>query len=304
MLAAMRKFRAGKWEQLWNESIKTADKIKAKKGRKPDQARMRTDRQKDDYAQKCADAGNLSKANKIICQELLQACADDTILQLRLLHPHGDLDFDRNSWPSREDTRAFWAASEAWKLSSSTLALKRSGTNFQAGRDWGPLTLTGGEVASTLPSCSRRRTQNSIASFPSTSSCPFCMIISSLSTPLRMQGGTFSLFSSRRVVPGLSSVATFSEGASHQLPLLLSRMNVLHISRPRSPTSSSVLEASRMAPPSVPRSCSSLTVSNSLQTRPGLCSKLTSRTLSTRPSGRRRLMSLQARRHANMTVER
>ena len=50
----MRKFRAGKWEHLWNESIKTADKIKAKKGRKPDQARKRTDREKDEYAQKCA----------------------------------------------------------------------------------------------------------------------------------------------------------------------------------------------------------------------------------------------------------
>ena len=47
---------------MWNDSIKTADKIKAKKGRKPDQARMRTDREKDEYAQKCADAGNLSKA--------------------------------------------------------------------------------------------------------------------------------------------------------------------------------------------------------------------------------------------------
>ena len=109
MLAAMRKFRAGKWEQLWNESIKTADKIKAKKGRKPDQARMRTDREKDKYAQKCADAGNLSKANKIICQELLQACADDTIDKLRLLHPQGDLNFNSKHWPSRDETRAFWA---------------------------------------------------------------------------------------------------------------------------------------------------------------------------------------------------
>ena len=31
MLAATRKFRAGKWEQLWNESIKTADKIRLRK---------------------------------------------------------------------------------------------------------------------------------------------------------------------------------------------------------------------------------------------------------------------------------
>ena len=46
MLAATRKFRAGKWEQLWNDSIKTADKIKAKKGRKPDQARMCTERRR------------------------------------------------------------------------------------------------------------------------------------------------------------------------------------------------------------------------------------------------------------------
>ena len=36
----------------------------------------------------------------------MQACADDTIDKLRLLHPQGDLDFDRQLWPSRDETRA------------------------------------------------------------------------------------------------------------------------------------------------------------------------------------------------------
>ena len=131
MLAAMRKFRAGKWEQLWNESIKTADKIKAKKGRKPDQARMRTDREKDEYAQKCADAGNLSKANKIICQELLQACADDTIDKLRLLHPQGDLNFNREHWPSRDETRAFWAEERGLEIIEQHFSIDKIRKYFQ-----------------------------------------------------------------------------------------------------------------------------------------------------------------------------
>ena len=131
MLAVMRKFRAGKWEQLWNDSIKTADKIKAKKGRKPDQARMRTDREKDEYAQKCADAGNLSQANKIICQELLQACADDTIDKLRLLHPHGYLDFNRDPWPSREDTRAFWAEERGQEIIEQHFSVEKIRKYFQ-----------------------------------------------------------------------------------------------------------------------------------------------------------------------------
>ena len=38
-----------------------------------------------------------SKANKIICKELLQACSDDTIDKLRRLHPHGDLNFNRHN---------------------------------------------------------------------------------------------------------------------------------------------------------------------------------------------------------------
>ena len=68
---------------------------------------MRTSKEKDEYAQKCADAGNLSKSNEIICQELLQACADDTVDKLRLLHPQGDLNSNRGHWPSREDTTGF-----------------------------------------------------------------------------------------------------------------------------------------------------------------------------------------------------
>ena len=39
-------------------------------------------------------------------------CAKDTIDKLRLLHPGGALDTDRQFCPSRDDTRAFWGGED------------------------------------------------------------------------------------------------------------------------------------------------------------------------------------------------
>jgi hypothetical protein len=90
---------------LWTDSVKTSGKIKAKKEARLDQARQRIDQDKNKNAE---IHGHLSKANKIVCQELpdlLQACADDAIEKPCFLHPEGDLDFNRQFWPSLDDTR-------------------------------------------------------------------------------------------------------------------------------------------------------------------------------------------------------
>ena len=57
-------------------------------------------------------AGNYSKANQIICQEMLQACSKDTIKMLQRLHPAGNLNLDREFWPDADELRAFWASDE------------------------------------------------------------------------------------------------------------------------------------------------------------------------------------------------
>ena len=130
MLEALRKCRVGKWEQLRKESVKKADKIKAKKSAKPDQARMRTERRI--HAEMCRRRQSLrAKANKIIRQELLQACADDTIDKLRLLHPHGDLNFKRDYWPLRAKKRAFWAREQGMEIIEQHFSVGKMSKYFQ-----------------------------------------------------------------------------------------------------------------------------------------------------------------------------
>ena len=64
---AIKKFRQGKWESLWKMAMTKAEQLRVKRDKHPNQPRARIDTQKDVYAQKCAKAGNLSKANQTIC---------------------------------------------------------------------------------------------------------------------------------------------------------------------------------------------------------------------------------------------
>ena len=81
-----------------------AEQLRVKRDKHPNQPRARTDAQKDAYAQKCAKAGNLSKANQTICSELIPSCDENTLPQLQALHPPGDLNFNRQFWPERGGT--------------------------------------------------------------------------------------------------------------------------------------------------------------------------------------------------------
>ena len=113
MLNSISLFRKGKWEKLWNTAIKNYGKWLKKRKDNPVQPKARTNKQKDKYAQKCALAGNYTKANQIICQEMLQACGDDnTLNKLQRLHPAGNLNLDREYWPDADELRAFWDSDE------------------------------------------------------------------------------------------------------------------------------------------------------------------------------------------------
>lgn len=106
-------------------------KIKEKKARNPAYSKPRTSQQKNDYAQKCAKAGNLSKANKVICQELLHACGSDTVEKLRLLHPDGDLTFEREFWPSPEASRAHWRSEQGQSFLQEHLSVAKIRNYFR-----------------------------------------------------------------------------------------------------------------------------------------------------------------------------
>jgi hypothetical protein len=83
-----------KWQQLWDRALGRAAGQRAKTQQNPVVERQRTSKEEDPYARKCATAGNLSKACKIVCKEQIAACNDDTIQQLRDLHPEQPLDLD------------------------------------------------------------------------------------------------------------------------------------------------------------------------------------------------------------------
>jgi len=123
--AAIKKFRQGKWESLWKMAMTKAEQLRVKRDKHPNQPRARTDTQKDAYAQKCAKAGNLSKANQTICSELIPSCDENTLPQLQSLHPPGDLNFNRQFWPEEQAIRDYWASAEGQEVVDKHFSLKK-----------------------------------------------------------------------------------------------------------------------------------------------------------------------------------
>jgi hypothetical protein len=80
-------FVQGKWRQLWDMAMDRAEKLEDKQAKNPIIARSRSSKEKSQYAHRCATAGNLSKACKIVCNEQILACNDDTVQKLQDLHP-------------------------------------------------------------------------------------------------------------------------------------------------------------------------------------------------------------------------
>jgi hypothetical protein len=81
--------------------------ISAKREKNPSTARQRSATEKAKYAHKCATAGNVSKACKKVCQEMIPACSD-TVEKLRDLHPERSLNLNLENLPTHESLNGFW----------------------------------------------------------------------------------------------------------------------------------------------------------------------------------------------------
>jgi hypothetical protein len=97
----------GKWRQVWRMALARAANLQAKRENNPSTARQRSATEKAKYAHKCATAGNVSKACKIVCQEMIPACSDDTVEKLRDLHPERSLNVNLENLPTPEALNAF-----------------------------------------------------------------------------------------------------------------------------------------------------------------------------------------------------
>jgi len=80
-------FNQGKWEDLWKLANKAGERANARAAKNPRRSKPKSDAQKDAYSQKCARAGNLSKAAATLYKISPPACNAETVDRLRLLHP-------------------------------------------------------------------------------------------------------------------------------------------------------------------------------------------------------------------------
>ena len=101
-------FNQGRWEDLWKLAIKAGERVKARDAKNPRQSKPKSDAQKDVYSQRCARAGNLSKAAATLYKISPPACNAETVERLRLLHPEGDLDYPKDSRPSTQQEADYW----------------------------------------------------------------------------------------------------------------------------------------------------------------------------------------------------
>jgi hypothetical protein len=109
-------FNQGRWEDLWKLALKAGERAKARAAKNPRQSKAKSEPQKDKYAQKCARAGNLSNAAKTLYQESLPAVTADNVDKLRLLHPEGELEYNKEFRPSLQQEVGFWESEEGRNL--------------------------------------------------------------------------------------------------------------------------------------------------------------------------------------------
>ncbi len=84
----------GNWRQVWKLALDQGARLQGKREQNRTTARKRSSDETSKYALKCAIAGNLTKAWKIVCTEMTTACSDDTVHKLRNLHPERSLDLN------------------------------------------------------------------------------------------------------------------------------------------------------------------------------------------------------------------
>lgn len=79
----------------------------------------------------CARKGNLSKAAGILYKVAPPACTDDTVNQLRLLHPQGPLDYNKEFWPPREQSADFWESKAGVTLKEEAFSIRDMRSYFR-----------------------------------------------------------------------------------------------------------------------------------------------------------------------------
>ena len=124
-------FDQGKWEKLWERVLKEGAKTRARTANNPRKAVVQPSAQRDRYAQRCARKGNLSKAAKVLYKASIPACNEDTVERLRELHPPGPLDFNKDFFPSIQQSAEFWESADGCNIIEEAFNISNVRTHFR-----------------------------------------------------------------------------------------------------------------------------------------------------------------------------
>jgi hypothetical protein len=124
-------FDQGKGEDLWKRALKAGERSNDRAAKNPCESKVKPDTQKDKYAQKCEHAGNLSKAAKTLYKESPPACTADTVDKIHLLHPEGELGYNKEFRPSPQQEADFWESAEGRNLLLDVFSIRDTRAYFR-----------------------------------------------------------------------------------------------------------------------------------------------------------------------------
>jgi hypothetical protein len=86
---------------------------------------------------------NVSKACKIVCQEIIPACSDDTVQKLRDLNPERSLNLNLEKSPTHESLNAFWDGEEGTALRNKIFSVTKVRKYFRTFQALGATDIDG-----------------------------------------------------------------------------------------------------------------------------------------------------------------
>ena len=125
--AACNKFLKGEWESLWNKCMAKGHAHQDKLAADP----LSASAQKDAMAQKQARAGNLSKANQIVCLVLKPAFGHDTLHKLHEKTLVGSVVFDKQFWPTTDALDEMHRHDKWLNIQEHSFSIKKIGQYFR-----------------------------------------------------------------------------------------------------------------------------------------------------------------------------
>ena len=111
-------------------ALKAGERAKARAAKNPRQCKAKSEQQKDKYDQNVRAQATCQKLRKR-CTRSLPAVTADTVDKLRLLHPEGELEYNKEFMPSLQQEVDFWESEEGRNLLLDAFSLRDTRSYFR-----------------------------------------------------------------------------------------------------------------------------------------------------------------------------